>query len=182
MHFRPTIAALAAASLLACGPQNLVEDTGGVAETDFGVSRDEAKPSGGGSTGGKKAPTAIAMKVQESASQDGTFATSFSINATYTLFFAFDLPSTKSGAHLARYEIITPGGSPYQVFEVPFAAGQAAVGAEAQADLISGGYRVWASMPVAGTFIQQGQLTGAWTAKVFLDGVQVASNTYTLNP
>jgi hypothetical protein len=176
------LAALVAVSLCACGPQNIVEDTGGVAAGDDS-SIDAVKSSGGGGGGknsGGSTSTSIAMQVREGATQSGTFATSFSINDTNTLFFAFDMPSTKSGSHVARFEIYMPSGSPYQVFDVAFAAGTAPAAGETSADVISGGYRVWASMPVAGTMIQQMNLSGTWSAKIFLDGVQVASSSYAL--
>ena len=183
MNFRPLIAALAAASLFACGQNIVAEDENAVVGDNTSRS-DEVKggaaTSGGG--GGGKAPAAIPMKVQSAAAQPGPFATSFSINATRDLFFAFDMPSTKTGSHVAAYEIFTPGGAVYQRNEVLFAAGQAAVGAEVQAEVISGGFRTWSSIPVAATVIQQLAMTGTWAVKVQLDGVQVASSTFTLNP
>lgn len=171
MTLTRSLAAVAALSLFACGQEVVAEDEG----TGFGpgeAQSDALKTS--------KRTSAIAMKVQVAAAQTGAFATSFSIDATYDLFHAFDVPSTKAGSHVATYEIYMPSGMPYQRIEVPFAAGQAAVGAEVQADLITGGYRVWASMPVAGTAIQQSAITGVWSVKVALDGVWVASSTYTL--
>ncbi len=171
MNFRHAVAALAAATLFACGPQNIVEDTDGIAESDLGVSHDEAR--------GKK-PAAIPMKVGVSATQGGVNGTTFSINATADLYFPFDMPSTKKGSHVARYEFTAPNGSMYQVETVAFAAGIAPMGNEISADIISGGYRIYVSMPVAGTMIQMFNYTGRWTVRVFLDDASVASATYTL--
>jgi hypothetical protein len=173
MNFRSTAAVTAALTVFACGQQVVAEDETATAGVNTAQS-DALKQTRAGST--------IAMRVRTSASQPGPFATSFSINATYDLFFAFDFPSTKSGSHVAAFEVFTPGGALYQRTDVAFAAGQAAVGNEVQADLISGGFRVWASMPLAGTMIQQSAMTGKWSTKVLLDGVPVASSTYTLNP
>lgn len=178
MHFRPLVAALVAATLFACGPQNIVEDTGGVPESDVGSTRDEARSGGSAS----KPPSAIPMKVQTSAELGGAFVTTFSVYSTYDVYFALDLPSSKKGSHLARYEVRSPNGLVYQVNEVQVAAGIAPSSGQVSADIISGGYRVWSSLPVAGTMIQQLNMTGRWSVKAFLDGAQVASATFTLNP
>ena len=47
----------------------------------------------------------------------------------------------------------------------------------------AGGYRVWTSMQVAGTIIQQYSLTGPWSAQVTLDNATTpaASAAFTLN-
>jgi hypothetical protein len=171
------VAAVSAALFFSCGPQNIVEDTGGVSEND-GASVDAVKST---SAGGGGKTSAIAMQVREGSSQNGTFATSFPIISTNDVFFAFDMPSTKSGSHKARFEVYMPSGSPYQVFDVAFAAGTAPAVGEISADVISGGYRVWADLLVAATMIQQMNLSGTWSVKVFLDGTQVASSSFALN-
>lgn len=170
MNLRSAAAALATLTCLGCGFEAVPE----VEAPAGGDSQAEALR--------QKGPSSISMRVRTADSQSGSFGTTFSINATYDLFFAFDLPSSKSGSHRAVFEVFLPGGSPYQRTEVAFAAGQAAVEGEVQAELISGGYRVWSSMPVAGTMIQQSALTGKWKVQVLLDGALVASSTFSLNP
>lgn len=171
MNLRTLSAALAALACLACGFEPVSEDR---AASTAGTGQIDALK--------QKGPGSISMRVRTADSQSGAFGTTFSIDATYDVYFAFDLPSSKSGSHRAAFEVFMPGGLPYQRTELPFAAGQAAVSPEVQAELISGGFRVWSSMPVAGTMIQQSALTGRWSVKVWLDGALVASSTFTLEP
>jgi hypothetical protein len=68
-----------------------------------------------------------------------------------------------------------PGGSAYQRFDVNFATDVTAGAAEQQTEKTSTGCRVWVSMPVAGTTIQQYNLTGPWSASFYLDGSGAAN-------
>ncbi|GEM_PF-2802793 len=97
-----------------------------------------------------------------------TFASSFAILETYDLFFAFDVPASLPGYHSAAFEVVSPDGSVYQRTEVAFSTGAST--------------RVWSSMPVVGTWIQQFQMSGEWKVIVFLDAEQVsrASKTFVL--
>lgn len=90
-------------------------------------------------------------------STNPTWATSFTISSTYDVFAAFDVPSNLAGDHVAHFEFISPDGAVFQRSDVPFNMGS------------SSAMRVWASLPVAGTWIQQYQMVGTWSVKVKLD-------------
>jgi hypothetical protein len=111
-----------------------------------------------------KAPAANTVRVSDS-STDPAFESQFSIANTYDVFFALDLTSKVRGAHTATYEVSAPSGAIYQVTNVAFT--------------VSGtsGYRVWSSMPVAGTFIEQYSMSGTWKVKVFLDNGSTPTTT-----
>ena len=100
--------------------------------------------------------------------------TSYAINNTNTLWFATDL-SGVTGHHTESVNVSMPGGSSYQVIAVAFAAGVTPASGEVAAEKTSTGYRVWAAMPVAGTIIQQYNLTGPWAATVALDSASSAA-------
>jgi hypothetical protein len=98
------------------------------------------------------------------------FKTNFTIAETYDLFIAFEIPVALAGQHIAAFEVVSPNGAVYQRTEVPFSSAA------------STHYRVWSSMPVAGTWIQQFAMAGSWSVNVYLDGEQSsrASRTFIL--
>lgn len=167
------LAALVSLTLIACGnpiaPESEdVSDSSSEAELKAAntlkasaqVARKPAPPP----------PAPAAWKAQVSATATNpVFKTSFPIATTYDLFVAADIPKL-TGQHVAIYEISSPDGSVYQRTEVPFSTGTATT------------YRVWTSMPVAGTWIQMFAMTGTWTVRVFLDSETVsrASQTFSL--
>lgn len=100
-------------------------------------------------------------------STDPTFKGGFAIATTYDLYLAFDIPQALAGQHVAAFEVASPDGAIYQRTTVAFTPGA------------STQYRVWSSMPVAGTWIQQFAMSGTWTVRVFLDDEQVSRATKT---
>ena len=118
----------------------------------------------------------------ETLSGTPTWMSSFVINNTNEVYFAADLGGV-SGHHVMNFFVMMPGGSAYQTISVPFAAGVTPASGEQAAEKISGGYRVWAGMPVAGTIIQQYSLTGPWSADVTLDSASspAASDSFSMN-
>ncbi len=148
------LAALVSLTLVACGSPMVpaAEDLSATSQAELKAAR----------------PAAAVWQVQVSAtSTNPIFKTSFVIATTYDLFMAFDLPVALAGQHLAAFEITSPGGTVFQRTEVPFSTGT------------STHYRVWTSMPVAGTWIQQFSMTGTWSVRVFLDAEQVSRATQT---
>jgi hypothetical protein len=108
-------------------------------------------------------------------SSSPTWATGFPIDSTYNVYFAFDLPGTLTGSHTATVFVYAADGSLYQKNVVSFAAGTTAAAGQQQAQKTSTGYRVWTSLPVAGTFIQTYNMAGAWSAQAFLDSASTAN-------
>ncbi len=108
---------------------------------------------------------------------DPTWASEFRIYSTYNVYFAIDLPASATGRHALALEARMPNGLVYQRWEVAFATDVAAAPGELQAEVTSTGWRVWVSMPVAGTMIQHSNLAGTWTSDAFLDGASTPGAT-----
>jgi hypothetical protein len=165
------LAALVSLTLIACGNPvaPAAEDL-----SDSDSSQAELKASRASKTPAKKSkgpaaatePAAYAVQASDSATAP-VFKTTFDIATTYDVFVAFDIPVTLAGQHVAVFEISSPSGI-YQRTEVPFSTGTATK------------YRVWSSMPVAGTWIEQYAMTGAWTVKVFMDAETAPRATQTI--
>lgn len=82
----------------------------------------------------------------------------FAIDNTNTLFFAAEV-AAGPGPHRVVFEVVEPQGNVYQRTEAA----------------CDGAAQVFASMPVAGTWIQQFAMTGQWKVKVFLDDAPAAA-------
>ena len=154
-----------------------------------GGSTTTTTTSGGSTKGGKTSTTTTApavtyaLNTTDAYGTAPTFSSSFVINQTYDLFFAVDVNGALAGHHSASVFVNLPGGSAYQRLDVAFATDVAAGAGEQQAEKTATGYRVWVSMPVAGTVIEQYQLTGPWTASAFIDAgsTAAASASFSLN-
>ena len=139
--------------------------------------------SSGTTTKGKKgrmtAPLTYSVATASAHAQDAepVWATAFRIYSTYDVFFAIDLPASATGRHTVALEARMPNGMVYQRWEVVFATDNAAAPGELQAEVTSTGWRVWVSLPVAGTMIQHSNLVGVWTSDAFLDGAPYAGAT-----
>lgn len=90
----------------------------------------------------------------------------FVLEATSDVHLSVDVMRPSPGPHVAAFEVFAPSGSLYQRFDVPFGAG---VAASDDVLTVRGGLQVWATLPVAGTWIQQFQMVGGWRVEVFLD-------------
>ena len=97
------------------------------------------------------------------------FKKNFTIATTPDLFVAFDYHSKSPGSHKATFEILAPSGILYQTTDVPFVVTQHAA-------------RVWNSLPVAGTWVEQYSMSGTWQVQVYLDDASdpAASTTFVL--
>ncbi len=98
--------------------------------------------------------------------------TSFSATATRDLEVKVSWQNVPVGNHVQTLEILLPGGNLYQqtqmAFDVQQGSGEPLVAIQ--------------TLPVAGTWIQQRQLIGEWTARVSLDGQVIATQTVELTP
>ena len=118
------------------------------------------------------------LRTTDAQSADPVWKTTYSVNSTYELYFALDVIGTIVGTSALQLEIVTPGGLPYQVFIDTFTA--------ASGEPIPGGIRIWKSIPVAGTMIQQLGIYGEWSATAYVQesdaSIHTASTSFTLNP
>lgn len=123
------------------------------------------------------APT-YTLRTTDARSADPVWKTSYSVNSTYELYFALDVIGTIVGTSTLQLEIVMPGGLPYQVLLDTFTA--------ASGEPIDGGIRIWKSIPVAGTMIQQFAIYGEWSATAFVQesdaSMHTASTSFTLDP
>jgi hypothetical protein len=169
-------------------------------QVEYGSQQQEGKSSGGttttttttsgGGKGGKTATTTTTTTVAASyalqttdARFEGiapTWKSDFAIYSTYEVMFATEITGSLSGHHTQTVFVSMPGGGAYQRFDVSFATDVAAGLDEQQAEKTETGWRVWISMPVAGTMIEQYSLTGPWTAEVYVDGAAKANVTFNL--
>ncbi len=164
MNHKPFAATVACLTLIACA--NPVAPP---AEDLSASSSSEAELKGPQKVKRPRAPSTWEAQVSDTATHP-VFASTFTILETYDLYFAFDVPSSLPGTHNAAFEIVAPDGSVYQRTDVTFTTGA------------SPHTRVWSSMPVVGTWIQQFSMSGDWQVRVFLDAEQVsrASKTFVL--
>ena len=98
--------------------------------------------------------------------------TSFSVAATLDLEVKVSWQNVPAGNHVQTLEILIPGGNLYQQTQMAFGVPQ---GETEPLVAIQ-------TLPVAGTWIQQRQMIGEWTARVSLDGQVVATQTVQLTP
>jgi len=102
--------------------------------------------------------------------ENPVWKTSFVVSTTRTVYMAVDFASSRGHRQLTVF-VNMPGNMPYQRFDVSFAVGVTPASGEQVAVQVSKGvYRVWVSMPVAGTMIERYNLRGVWDASAHLDG------------
>jgi hypothetical protein len=147
-------------------------------ETDPAVvstSSEDLKAASSGSSKKSQPPPAPTYTLRTSSAEGSSpvFATSFAIFSTGDVDFAFDIDGTCSGHHTGTLDVFMPSGFAYQAFNVPFATDVAAGADEYQAVRTASGWRVWVSLPVAGTAIETSNIAGAWSAQMWLDAAQV---------
>lgn len=162
------LAVIATLALAACGNPYELQDV------------DALKSSGSTTTTTRKsktstATTTYALKTTDARSASPVWKTSFPIYSTYDVFFALEITGSLSGHHTETVFVNMPGGSTYQRFDVAFATDVAANPGEQQAEKTATGWRVWVSMPVAGTMIDSMGLAGTWSATAYLDGASTAN-------
>lgn len=165
MTYSKLAVALTTLSLLVgCGGPLDESDNGALGATELGLKN---------RTGSTAPSYASQTAAAESASP--VWVSTFSASTTSNIYFATVITGTLSGHHTESVSVNLPGGSLYQNITVAFATDVAAGAGEVQAQKTSTGYIVWAAMPVAGTIIQQYNLSGPWTDSVYVDGAPAAN-------
>lgn len=109
-------------------------------------------------------------------SVEPTWKTSFAILDTWGVQIASAVPATLTGSHSLNVYVYSPSGALYQSFSIPFAAGTTAGAGEQQAESTASGFRIWAELPVKGTFIDSYNMIGNWRAESWIDGVGPSSS------
>ncbi len=130
----------------------------------------------------RASPAGYELSVAATMARRGRFGESFAIEELDSLHFALDVPDVP-GRHVAQLVVYSDGDLPYISYEVAYAVRVPARDGERQARRGDRDERrVWVSMPVAGTWIQQFQLTGNWRAEAFVDGGEIGpiSTSFTL--
>ena len=126
------------------------------------------------------------LRTTDAQSATPEWKSAYSANGTYELYFALDITEDVIGPHLYTLFIFMPGGLPYGYIQSTFTATEctSVFGGTCSVETTSGGIRVWTSMPVAGTMIQQFQLYGTWRADVHIDGSAgpTASTNFEIEP
>jgi hypothetical protein len=116
------------------------------------------------------APVAPFVLAASASIEAPSFSDSFVIAETTDLHLALDVSASAVGGHnVATVFVDMPGGSAYQRFDVAFATNVVADPGELQAEPTATGYRIWITLPVAGTWIEQYQLSGTWTAEAYVN-------------
>lgn len=135
------LVALLSSSLFACGPA--LEE---VAAAEPAALEQELRSS-----------VKVSLRATTSLSAPVRFSTRFELDRTVDLYLVADV-SAPPGPHEVMVEISTPSGDLYQATAHAFTTQRGETN------------RVIATLPVAGTWIQQFMLTGSWQARLFVDG------------
>ncbi len=117
-------------------------------------------------------PPSAALTFCESGFAGCSPASSFSVSTVRDVKINIAWENVPAGNHIQKLEILVPTGGLYQQTTTAFAA----------PDNSSQPLAAMRSLPVAGTWIQQRQITGEWTVRVSLDGQVIASQTVQLTP
>jgi len=139
-----------------------------LATTNFSACQQMSSADGGAQPA---APTA-AFTFCDHQSSECEPGTTFSVAATRDLEAEVSWKNVPPGNHVQTLEFLAPGGNLYQQAQTPFQAS-----ASSTTPLVS-----IQTLAVAGTWIQQRNIMGEWTARVSLDGQVIASQTVELTP
>jgi len=118
------------------------------------------------------APPSAAFSFCDKEASSCTSETSFSAAATRDLEVKVSWQNVPAGNHVQKLEILIPGGNLYQQTQMAFGVAQGST-----EPLIA-----IQTLPIAGTWIQQRNMMGEWTARVSLDGQVIATQTVELTP
>jgi hypothetical protein len=127
-------------------------------------------PPGGGSL--PPLPAAAAVTFCDKPAPACASATSFSLSSLRDLNIVVNWQNVPEGTHVQTLSIFLPDGNLYQALESTFEIPEGAPGS-ATTEL---------SLPVAGTWITQRSLTGAWRFTLSLDEQDRASSSLQLTP
>jgi hypothetical protein len=99
-------------------------------------------------------------------------ASSFSVASVRDVVIKVSWDNLPAGNHVQTLELLIPGGGLYQSTQTAFLTDASS----------SGLFAATRVLPVAGTWIQQRQITGDWLVRASLDDQVVASQMVALNP
>jgi hypothetical protein len=116
-------------------------------------------------------PPSAALTFCESGFSDCSPASSFSVSNVRDVKINVAWENVPAGNHIQKLEVLVPSGGLYQQATTAFAIPENSTQP----------FVAMRSLPVAGTWIQQRQITGEWTVRVSLDGQVVTSQTVQLN-
>jgi hypothetical protein len=126
--------------------------------------------SGGGGTPPAVASATISFCDPQAPNCDGQ--TSFSATTTRDVQVKVSWQNVPVGTHVQSLELLLPDGNLYQHTQTAFAV-------QTELSEVPGATQ---TLPFAGTWIQQRNLMGEWTARVSLDGQVITSQSVQLNP
>ncbi|MBI5528675.1 MAG: hypothetical protein HY897_20280 [Deltaproteobacteria bacterium] len=104
---------------------------------------------------------------------------SFPIASTVDVHVAVDYTNL-SGLHAQSVRVFAPDGSFYQGFDKSICVGSGCTSGAAP-EVIGSVAQYWETLPVAGTYITQYNLSGSWRVDLYVDGVKKQSGTFLLN-
>jgi hypothetical protein len=96
----------------------------------------------------------------------------FSLQAVRDLHVMVNWQNLAVGTHAVRVSFLVPSGDLYTAYEQSFAV----------ADESNGAVTTIQALPVAGTWISQRRLIGAWSVTVELDGQQISTLPFQFTP
>jgi hypothetical protein len=99
-------------------------------------------------------------------------ATSFSVGGMRDLVVNVNWDNLPAGHHTQLLEVLQPGGGLYQASQTSFLVEDASQSAMTASR----------TLPVAGAWISQRQITGEWSVRVSLDGSAITTQAVQLNP
>jgi hypothetical protein len=131
---------------------------------------------GGAMTSANGGPPPVVPSAMITLCDDGVSgcpaATTFNVGSTRDVLIKVTWERLSQGSHVQTLEIMMPGGGLYQ-------STQAAVFTDAP---VSGTFQTTWVLPVAGTWIQQRNISGDWMIRVSLDGQVINSQMAQINP
>lgn len=142
----------------------------GVLIAAAGLSSCQVNSAGGGTPLRTPPSATISFCDPEAPGCDGE--TSFSATTTRDVQVKVSWRNVPIGTHVQTLELLLPGGNLYQQTQTTLAMQEGSSEAPVATQ----------TLPFAGTWIQQRNLMGEWTARVSLDGQVISSQTVQLNP
>jgi hypothetical protein len=116
-------------------------------------------------------PPSAALTFCESGFSDCSPTSSFSVSTVRDVKINVAWENVPAGNHIQKLEVLVPSGGLYQQATTAFAIPENSTQP----------FVAMRSLPVAGTWIQQRQITGDWIVRVSLDDQVIASQTVQLN-
>lgn len=124
-------------------------------------------------SGGPPATPAAAVTLCDNPAPGCPPASNFSLSTSREVDIFVAWSNVPAGSHTQKLNLRLPRGELYQTLESSFLIDDS---------LVVGFATAMCTLPVAGTFITQRQLTGDWTLEVVLDDQSMASTVFHFDP